>query len=71
MDEVYRGYRIAIKQDGGWSARVTHVRGPHVQLDAKSTLKEGEAQCLERARRLIDRYISFLELDRSKLNGDE
>ena len=61
MEEVYRGYRIAIKQNGGWTARVTHVRGPYVPLDAKATLAEGEARCLERARAMIDRYIAFLE----------
>lgn len=61
MDEVYRGYRIATKQNGGWTARVTHVRGPYVPLDAKSTLAEGEAACVYRARALVDRYIAFLE----------
>jgi hypothetical protein len=61
MDEVYRGYRIAIRQDGEWKARVTHVRGPYVPLDARAPLAEGESKCLERARALIDRYIAFLE----------
>lgn len=61
MDEVYRGYRIAIRQNGGFSARVTHVRGPYVPLDARASLAEGEAKCLERARATIDRYIAFLE----------
>ena len=61
VDEVHRGYRIATKLDGGWTARVTHVRGPYVPLDAKATLKEGEAKCVERARAMIDRYIAFLE----------
>lgn len=61
MDELYRGYRIATRQDGKWTARVTHVRGPYVPLDAKATLAEGEAMCIIRARALIDRYIAFLE----------
>jgi hypothetical protein len=60
VDEVYRGYRIATKQNGSWIARVTHVRGPHVPLDASATLAEGEAICVYRARALIDRYIEFL-----------
>jgi hypothetical protein len=61
VDEVYRGYRIAIKQNGDWTARVTHVRGPYVPLIANATLAEGESRCLERARAMIDRYIAFLE----------
>jgi hypothetical protein len=61
VDEVYRGYRIATKQDGGWTARVTHVRGPYVPLHAKASSAEGEARCIERARTLIDRYIAFLK----------
>lgn len=61
MDEVYRGYRIATRQNGGWTARVTHVRGPYVPLDAKSTLAEGEGLCVIRAREMVDRYIAFLE----------
>ena len=61
MDEIYRGYRIATKQNGGWVARVTHVRGPYLPLDAKATLAEGEAICVYRAREMIDRYIGFLE----------
>ncbi len=68
MDEVYRGYRIAIRQSGGWTARVTHVRGPYLPLDAKATLAEGEAKCLERARAMIDRYIAFLE--QNDLDGE-
>ena len=68
MDEVYRGYRIAIKQNGGWTARVTHVRGPYVPLDTKATLLEGESKCLDRARALIDRYIAFLE--QNNLDGE-
>jgi hypothetical protein len=61
VDEVYRGYRIAIKQADRWTARVTHVRGPYVPLDAKATLAEGEEVCATRARELIDRYVAFLE----------
>jgi hypothetical protein len=68
VDEVYRGYRIAIKQDGIWTARVTHVRGPYVPLDAKATLAEGPAKCIERARAMIDRYIAFLE--QNALDGE-
>ena len=68
MDEVYRGYRIATRQNGGWTARVTHVRGPYVPLDATSTLGEGEAMCVIRARGMIDRYIAFLE--QNDLDGE-
>lgn len=68
MDELYRGYRIAIKQGDGWNARVTHVRGPYVPLDAKATLAEGESKCLERARAQIDRYVAFLE--QNQLDGE-
>ncbi|MEO6012657.1 MAG: hypothetical protein ABIQ30_03600 [Devosia sp.] len=61
MDEVYRGYRIAIRQTDQFVARVTHVRGPYVPLDAHATLAEGSEQCAIRARALIDRYVLFLE----------
>ena len=60
MDEVYRGYRIAVKRQNGWIARVTHVRGPYVPLDARASEHEGASLCLARARALIDRYILFL-----------
>ena len=68
VDEVYRGYRIATKLDGGWTARITHVRGPYVPLDAKATLAEGEERCVERARAVIDRYVAFLE--QNDLDGE-
>lgn len=68
MDEVYRGYRISIKQNGGWTARVTHVRGPYIPLSAKATLAEGEGKCLERARAMIDRYVVFIA--QNDLDGD-
>ena len=61
MDEVYRGYRIAIRQTDKFEARVTHVRGPYVPLNATATLAEGEDRCVARARELIDRYVKFLE----------
>jgi hypothetical protein len=61
VDEIYRGYRIALKQNGGWAARITHVRGPYVPLDAQATLAEGTGKCTERARAMIDRYVAFLE----------
>lgn len=60
VDEVYRGYRIATKQAEGWTARVTSVRGPYVPLNAASTLAEGEAVCVVRAKAMIDRYVAFL-----------
>ena len=60
MDEVYRGYRIAIKLTDRWRARITHVRGPFVPLDASASLAEGEARCAERSRELIDRYVAFI-----------
>ena len=61
MDEVYRGYRIAIRKADGFEARVTHVRGTYVPLEARATLAEGAAQCMIRARTTVDRYIAFLE----------
>ena len=61
MDEVYRGYRIAIKQAGnGWSARITHARGTLLPLAALATAREGPEQCLERGRAMVDRYLAFL-----------
>jgi hypothetical protein len=41
---------------------------PYVPLDAKATLKEGEAKCVERARAMIDRYIAFLK--QNELGGE-
>ena len=60
MDEVYRGYRIAIRLQGEWSARVSHVRGSLVPLTARASPADGPHVCLERARALVDRYIEFL-----------
>jgi hypothetical protein len=61
VDEVYRGYRIAIRKKEKFEARVTHVRGPYVPLTATASLGEGQEQCAIRARATIDRYIEFLE----------
>lgn len=61
MDELYRGYRIALRQTDRWTARITHVRGTVVPLNASSSLAEGTGPCLARARELIDRYLAFLE----------
>jgi hypothetical protein len=63
VDEVYRGYRIAIRMTDRWTARITHVRGPVVPLSAVATAGEGEGQCLIRARALVDRYVEFLALN--------
>ena len=61
MDEVYRGYRIAIRQTDQWTARITHVRGTYIPLIASASLTEGPEPCLVRARVIIDKYIEFLE----------
>lgn len=61
MDELYRNYRIAVRQAETWSARITHVRGPVVPTHATATLEEGSAVCLARARQIVDRYIAFLD----------
>ena len=60
MDELYRGYRIAIKQADRFVARITHVRGTVVPLRADASLEEGPGRCAARARELIDRYLAFL-----------
>lgn len=60
MDELYRGYRISVKQAERWTARVTHVRGTLMPLDAHASLVEGPQICCGRARAMIDRYIAFL-----------
>ena len=61
MEQLYRGYRIAVRQTDRWIARITHVRGTYVSLDAQASLKEGAEACVTRARDLIDRYVAFLE----------
>ena len=68
MDALYRNYRIAIRQNGHWVARITHVRGTLLPLTATSTLREGEKVCDARARELIDRYIAFLA--QNEIDGD-
>jgi len=68
VDEVYRGYRIALRQTDRWVARITHVRGTHVPLDAQATLTDGPELCLTRARDLIDRYVAFLS--QNGIDGD-
>lgn len=61
MDEVYRGYRIAIKQIAGtWTARISAVRGTVVPVTAKSTDAEGDVVCAQRARAAVDRYVVYL-----------
>ena len=65
MDEVYRGYRIAVKQTDQWTARITQVRGTYVPLIASADLTEGAELCLARARMLIDKYIDFLDTTRT------
>jgi hypothetical protein len=61
VDEVYRGYRIAIRRTDKFEARITHVRGPYVPLEAHATIAEGEQQCAIRARAIVDRYVAFIE----------
>ena len=68
MDEFYRGYRIAVKNVDGWIARITHSRGTHIPLNAKSSAREGPEKCLDRARDLVDRYVEFL--GRNGIDGD-
>ena len=65
MDDVYRDYRIALRQDGRWIARITHVRGQLVHLEVNSSLAEGAEVCLVRARQRIDKYIDYLARGRS------
>ena len=60
MDEVYRGYRITVKEAEFWNARITEVRGRVVPLKAKADLLEGADVCVARARAEVDRYITFL-----------
>ena len=61
VDEVYRGYRIAITWHGIWHARITTTRGPVTPLRAQSSFAEGARICSSRARALVDNYIAFLD----------
>ncbi|MET0530182.1 MAG: hypothetical protein ABW003_17910 [Microvirga sp.] len=62
MDEVYNGYRIAIRQSGpAWVARISHVRGSLLPITAIASQNEGTAICLERARAAVGRYIRYLD----------
>lgn len=58
---MHRGYRIAVRQDGVWVARITHARGTVMPLSVHASLAEGESVCLARAREAVDRYLAFLE----------
>ncbi|WP_417307522.1 hypothetical protein [Devosia sp.] len=69
MDEVYRGYRIAIRQDDKWIARITHVRGHVVPGRPQASALEGPEMCLKRARVHVDRYVEFLKLPDADLEG--
>jgi hypothetical protein len=61
VDEVYKGYRIAIKPtECGWCARAQAARGPLVPVKATSSMAEGAEACLVRARTAVDRYIAYL-----------
>jgi hypothetical protein len=60
LDEVYRGFRIAISDKRRWVARITHVRGSLAPFSASSTVEEGQETCGRRAREQIDRYLAFL-----------
>ena len=68
MDEVYRGYRIAIRQGDNWSARITHVRGHVVPGRPQASALEGAEMCLKRARAHVDRYIEFLNRPGAELD---
>jgi hypothetical protein len=61
LDEIYRGYRIAVAQKEKYIARIQNARGPVVPIVAEATLAEGAEACMRRARALVDRYISFLD----------
>lgn len=66
MDEVYRGYRIALTATLHWRARITHVRGSVVGVFAEATLEEGSTICQQRARQAVDNYIEFLRTSRGR-----
>ena len=62
VDEVYRGYRIAVSLKGGrYEARISSVRGPALQERPLATEAEGAEACSQLARAAVDRYISFLD----------
>ena len=63
MDEVYRDYRIAVRKAEQWMARITHVRGHLVPIEASASLDEGHTTCLSRAKAQIDKYLEFLDED--------
>ena len=61
MDDVYRGYRIAVRlRDGQYEARITSVRGPALSNRPAVSEAEGEEACRQLARSAIDRYVAFL-----------
>lgn len=68
MDEIYRGFRIAVKRTGSWTARITASRGSVIPITAHASDDEGPMVCLVRARDEIDRYLGFLD---TKYKGND
>jgi hypothetical protein len=56
---LYRGHWILLLRDRHWCCEVTeHASGEILPTCASATLEEGFTVCLERAWRLIDKYVS-------------
>jgi hypothetical protein len=61
VDEVYRGYRIAIRLiDGHWLARVSEPGGRTAPVTAKVSEQQGELACAELARSRVDKYLAYI-----------
>jgi len=61
VDEVYHGYRIAIRlRDGRYESRITSVRGPALRERPLAPAEDGVEACRTHARAAVDRYIAFL-----------
>ncbi|MBJ3786541.1 hypothetical protein [Devosia sediminis] len=63
MEDIYRDHRISVRQainhGNGFEAKIWTVQGNPTLLVAKASLDEGAATCLDRARKVIDQFITY------------
>ena len=61
LDDIYRGFRISVRQvDGAWIAKLWTTRGAVSPLTARASAEEGSDVCLRRAQAAIDRYLDYV-----------
>jgi hypothetical protein len=56
----YRGYQLALRRDGEWITSISRADGNGIATTATSSLAEGPDICFERAREIVDTYLTYL-----------